>query len=82
MPCITDLFLFENPLSIVKSLREYNTIYYSSGFLIHIILGNLIAYPLKINCPIVKSRREYNANLVLVYPVNKCVLVCIEVSKE
>ena len=44
--------------------------------LAYIILGNLIAYPLKINCPIVKSQREYNVGLVLVYLVNKCMCVC------
>ncbi len=45
----------------------------SLAILTRIILGNLIVYPLKILCPIVKSKIEYNAGLVLVYPVNKYV---------
>ena len=37
------------------------------SILTRINLGNLIAYPLKILCPIVKSLREYNASVVNKY---------------
>ncbi len=33
-------------------------------------------------CPIVKSCREYNVSLVLVYWVNKCVCVCVCVALQ
>ncbi len=44
------------------------------SILTRINLGNLIAYPLKILCPIVKSLREYNASVVnkYVYSVVCC----------
>ncbi len=54
MRCLSLLYAVRNRL--VLTLAES----FDLTILTYIIIGNLIAYPLKINCLIVKSRREYN----------------------